>query len=36
MPFPKEEYAERLGRLRTVMAERGIDNVIADEADFFP
>ena len=33
MPFPKEEYAERLGRLRTVMAERGIDNVIADEAE---
>ena len=33
MPFPKEEYAERLGRLRTVMAERGIDTVIADEVE---
>lgn len=31
--FPEDEYAERLVRLRAVMAERGIDTVIADEAE---
>ncbi len=33
MLFPETEYTERLGRLRAVMAERGIDTVIADEAE---
>jgi Xaa-Pro aminopeptidase len=31
--FPEDEYAERLSRLRAVMAERGIDAVIADECE---
>jgi Xaa-Pro aminopeptidase len=31
--FPQDEYAERLVRLRAVMAERGIDAVIADECE---
>ena len=31
--FPEDEYAGRLARLRAVMAERGIDTVIADECE---
>ncbi|MBT6883614.1 MAG: aminopeptidase P family protein [Rhodospirillaceae bacterium] len=33
MLFPKEEYTERLGRLRAIMAERDVEMVIADEAE---
>jgi len=33
MLFPEDEYLDRLRRLRAVMAERGIDTVIADEAE---
>ena len=33
MLFPKEEYMERLGRLRALMVERDVDLVIADEAE---
>ena len=33
-PFPREEYEERLGRLRRVMAERRLDAVIVDTCDF--
>ena len=33
MLFQKSEYFERLDRLRAVMAERGVDIVIADEAE---
>ena len=33
MLFEKSEYFERLGRLRSLMAERGVEIVIADEAE---
>jgi Xaa-Pro dipeptidase len=33
MLFPQEEYAERLGRLRALMAERNVAVVLADEAE---
>ncbi|MHA1108233.1 MAG: M24 family metallopeptidase [Alphaproteobacteria bacterium] len=33
MLFPEEEYAERLDRLRALMAPRGVAVVIADEAE---
>ena len=33
MLFPEEEYAERLGRLRALMAERNVAVVLADEAE---
>ena len=33
MLFGKSEYFERLDRLRSVMAERGVEIVIADEAE---
>ena len=33
MHFEKSEYFERLERLRSVMAERGVNIVIADEAE---
>ena len=32
-PFPREEYEERLGRLRRVMAERRLDAVIVDTCE---
>jgi Xaa-Pro aminopeptidase len=31
--FPEDEYQGRLKRLRAVMAERGLDSIIADEAE---
>ena len=33
MLFPEKEYAERLRRLRAIMAERDVEMVIADEAE---
>ena len=33
MLFPEDEYAERLGRLRALMAERNVTVVLADEAE---
>ena len=33
MLFPENEYAERLRRLRAIMAERDVEMVIADEAE---
>ena len=32
-PFPREEYEERLGRLRAVMAGRRLDAVIVDACE---
>lgn len=32
-PFPREEYEERLGRLRAVMAGRRLDAVIVDTCE---
>ena len=32
-PFPREEYEERLGRLRAVMAERAVDALIVDACE---
>ena len=33
-PFPREEYEERLDRLRRVMVERRLDAVIVDTCEF--
>ena len=32
-PFPREEYEERLGRLRRVMVERRLDTLIVDTCE---